>query len=792
MSELDIWNELGNMYFNNGAYNEAVRIYQKAIELGQGCGQSYSNLASILYRQERYAEAIPILNKGIEILNDPRKQAGLWNQMGEVYRKLEDLRNAADSYRKAANLDPDNNAYLDNLAEAEMVARPVDTESTTDQGASAETVPEMLSSLLDTLKDPEPEPPCWVFKEGEATSPVDAASPEIPESAPMVLGSRTLTDASDEEVSEETPELATNISEMTTIRMHGLLRLGLLHWRKEEYERALHFLKVAIDDLAGPKDAYLEALCYAAIAHVETNLGKTGEAIQAYQSAASLAPEQIFPWNAVGNLNCILEHYEDALAAFREAIEHNSKDISSWNGLGDVYHKLGRDEDAIAAYQLGNVFEKQEHEVDALEEYEKNMQGNRENPQVWNEAGNIYYENGAYDEAIESYRKAIELDPANSYGFQTNMSRAVQAWEQENRKKAPASQEAKAAEPVSTPPFIEEENEEEAPYWVFKSEPALVPAVQYAAKPAEYERAAQSAPAFSMQTPNEQGFVNERQVLKPNLEIDPQLVQLPPRAARPVRPVTMEGSGSAAVGSAGWGNAFPASEAEAHKPAPVQAETSPSLPTGQPASAEKAPSLPTIPPAPAENPDPLQSTVDQQILDSDISTYRSVTEKNPSNDRAWDALGNMYEASGLHSDAVHAFEKAIAINPEKEVYFFHLGVALGYQMHYEKAIEALLKVIELNPGYVLAHCALAAYYRRIGKDGEARQHVAIARSSMQFESEYNQACFESISGNADRAFAHLEAALKDQQVHPAMVRSDPDLDFIRSDPRFNALLGLAA
>ena len=47
MSELEIWNELGNIYFKNKAYDEAIRTYQKAIELDHGCAQSYSNLAFI-------------------------------------------------------------------------------------------------------------------------------------------------------------------------------------------------------------------------------------------------------------------------------------------------------------------------------------------------------------------------------------------------------------------------------------------------------------------------------------------------------------------------------------------------------------------------------------------------------------------------------------------------------------------------------------------------------------------------------------------------------------------------
>ena len=161
---------------------------------------------------------------------------------------------------------------------------------------------------------------------------------------------------------------------------------------------------------------------------------------------------------------------------------------------------------------------------------------------------------------------------------------------------------------------------------------------------------------------------------------------------------------------------------------------------------------------------------------------------NPRNDRAWDALGNMYEAAGLHSEAIAAFEQAIGLAPQKEAYHFHLGIALAYQMHYENAILALQNSIALNPNFVLGHCALAANYRRIGKETEAQDHIAIARPSMELEKEYNRACFESISGNADQAFALLETALEKGQIQIAMLRSDTDLDFIRNDARFEAIL----
>jgi tetratricopeptide (TPR) repeat protein len=193
-------------------------------------------------------------------------------------------------------------------------------------------------------------------------------------------------------------------------------------------------------------------------------------------------------------------------------------------------------------------------------------------------------------------------------------------------------------------------------------------------------------------------------------------------------------------------------------------------------------------PSKTKNPAADQSWLDSKIHENDITAYRRVTELNPKNDRAWDALGNIYQSAGLHNEAAEAFEQAITLDPQREAYHYHLGIALGYLNQYAKAIQALNKVIELNPKYVLAHCALAGYYRKLGRETEVQEHIKIARPSMENENEYNQACFESISGDADRAIALLEIALEKQQIKQDMVRSDPDLDFIRKDSRFEALL----
>jgi tetratricopeptide (TPR) repeat protein len=487
----------------------------------------------------------------------------------------------------------------------------------------------------------------------------------------------------------------------------------------------------------------------------------------------------------------MLDRYDDALAAFREGIEHNPKDAVSWNGLGDVYHKLGRFEDAIAAYQLGNVFEKQDLDKDVLKEYEKSIEPSRKNPETWNEAGNIYYHTGAYEDAIASYRKAIELDPADAT-FQANLAKAKQALEQANNQNEPAIAKTGSSMPedkmaVPSEPdrdeIIEGESiseklsslanstasrRSEAPYWVFTTEPVAEYSTVAAGTETNSSKAATSNSRRSHNKPASP-VGSKRPCTEP--ETTALMVQLTPRSAKPGN---TEDSSQPAVAKNDWVCASAETDVEAHKPSACTAQ-----------AGALSPDLPAVVPG---NQEPDQAPINFHVLENDIAAYRKITEINPRNDRAWDAMGNMYEAAGLHSEAISAFEQAIALAPRKETYHFHLGIALAYQMHYDKAIEALQNSIAMNPNFVLGHCALAANYRRVGNEAEAQEHIAIARPSMEYEKEYNRACFESISGNTDQAFALLETALEKDQVQTAMLRSDPDLDFIRNDARFETVI----
>src|SRR5512140_2199168 len=116
MSELESWNELGNIYYNAGAYDEAIRAYHRAIELGHCSGQSFCNLADIYIRKGFLGEAILMYQKGIEDLKTSVDQASLWNRLADVYLQLNRYDEAIQAYQTAVDLDPDNEELREDLA----------------------------------------------------------------------------------------------------------------------------------------------------------------------------------------------------------------------------------------------------------------------------------------------------------------------------------------------------------------------------------------------------------------------------------------------------------------------------------------------------------------------------------------------------------------------------------------------------------------------------------------------------------------------------------------------------
>jgi len=103
-----VWNELGNIYFNSGTYDDAIVAYSKAIQLDRTFAWPYSNLALTYVQIGRFTEAILLYQRSIELFRSERDRAISWNRLGNVYRRINNYQSAISAYQRADELDPEN------------------------------------------------------------------------------------------------------------------------------------------------------------------------------------------------------------------------------------------------------------------------------------------------------------------------------------------------------------------------------------------------------------------------------------------------------------------------------------------------------------------------------------------------------------------------------------------------------------------------------------------------------------------------------------------------------------
>lgn len=123
------WNELGNVFYNAGAYDEASIAYQKAIELDNTPGIALHNLALIHVHKGLYWQAAELFLKSIDYLEDDADKALAWNELGDTYRVMNEYEKAIEAYRTSDLLDPNkdplsnhNNSGLMSKARSETIA----------------------------------------------------------------------------------------------------------------------------------------------------------------------------------------------------------------------------------------------------------------------------------------------------------------------------------------------------------------------------------------------------------------------------------------------------------------------------------------------------------------------------------------------------------------------------------------------------------------------------------------------------------------------------------------------
>jgi len=196
--------------------------------------------------------------------------------------------------------------------------------------------------------------------------------------------------------------------------------LGNDYTKKKEYDKAIEAYQKAIE--INPNNAWAYnnmGLCF-------YHKKEYDKAIEAYQKAIELDPNYARAYNNMGLCFYHKKEYDKAIEAYQKAIELDPNYAKAYNNMGlCFYHKKEYDK-AIKAYQKAielvpnyarayrhmgiiNAYKKEYDK--AIEAYQKAIELDPNYALAYDNIGNSYYEKKEYDKAIEVYQKAIELDP---------------------------------------------------------------------------------------------------------------------------------------------------------------------------------------------------------------------------------------------------------------------------------------------------------------------------------------------------------------------------------------------
>jgi len=126
-----------------GSYEEALRYYDKAIEMDPNYSEYYNEVGNIYLRLGRLAEAHTMYLKAIE-LSPPYFE--VWANLGQSYRLQGELRKAVEAYSRALDLEPNHTLALVGRAQA-YEALGVRSSALADYSAAIELEPEQWQTL---------------------------------------------------------------------------------------------------------------------------------------------------------------------------------------------------------------------------------------------------------------------------------------------------------------------------------------------------------------------------------------------------------------------------------------------------------------------------------------------------------------------------------------------------------------------------------------------------------------------------------------------------------------------
>ncbi len=151
------------------------------------------------------------------------------------------------------------------------------------------------------------------------------------------------------------------------------------------------------------------------------------------------------------------------------------------------------------------------------------------------------------------------------------------------------------------------------------------------------------------------------------------------------------------------------------------------------------------------------------------------------------------EANGLYlarryDEALGILENAVKLEPNNSSAHFSLGLTYAWKGMYEQAISELRKVISIQGETTTSQCYLAYALAMAGKKSEARTILDKLKTTKDYVSPTELATLYVGLGDTEGAIASLERAHAAHDLQLQFLKVAPDMDSLRSDPRFAELI----
>jgi len=167
-----------------------------------------------------------------------------------------------------------------------------------------------------------------------------------------------------------------------------------------------------------------------------------------------------------------------------------------------------------------------------------------------------------------------------------------------------------------------------------------------------------------------------------------------------------------------------------------------------------------------------------------VAAARRAVMLDPLNPITHSSLGTALHFARRYPEAVAALKDGLVLSPEDA----ETGVFLGLQYYLIGDFESARAACEAHPEHWASGLCLAMTYEKLGRHTQAEAELGKLKTSRGDAAAYIYASIYAQWGNRKQALDWLEKALQLRDQGLQVLKTDPYLDPLRKEPRFQAVM----